>query len=152
MNLFRLSGLKYRGQELSGEGAFRYPGRWNEAGQRVVYLSQNVSLSLLETLVHAGLDTLPGILLLSMVQLDDDLFARRSSVPDLPQDWDVYPSPQSTKALGANWFARGETLILEVPSAIVRQERNFLINTTHADFARIGQINTEEFRVDPRLF
>ncbi len=121
---------------FSGEGAFRYGGRWNSRGGRVVYLGANPSICALELLVNTGepedLYRIPYAII--PVDFDEALLGRLRS---LPPDWRSYPPPPSCAALGDRWRAEGAKAILEVPSAVISLERNFLLNPLHQDFAQV---------------
>jgi len=69
----------------------------------------------------------------------------------LPENWNGYPPGASTQRIGDAWLAEQRTTILAVPSAIVPQERNYLVNPAHADFAAIRIGTTEPFEFDQRL-
>ena len=70
---------------------------------------------------------------------------------DLPADWDVDPAPVSTKNIGSRWIKDKTSLVLAVPSVVVRQEINYLINPDHPDFSKIHVGTLEDFKFDPRL-
>ena len=135
---------------FSGEGAFLYGGRWNSPGVRVVYTSATQSLAALEMLVH----------------LDDpgDLAALRFAVipvevPEvcigevsrLPRNWRTYPAPTTTARIGDAWIASAETPALRVPSAVVRDEWNYLLNPAHPAFSKLKIGKARRFAFDSRL-
>jgi RES domain-containing protein len=135
---------------LSGEGAYRYGGRWNSRGRRVVYLGGNPSICALELLVNTGepedLYRIPYMII--PVDFDEALLSRPAS---LPPDWKSYPPPPSCAALGDRWLAEGGTAILEVPSAVIGLERNFILNPLHRDFAQVKIGPPQRFEFDSRL-
>ena len=55
------------------------------------------------------------------------------------------------REIGDHWFRGGTSAMLRVPSVLVYQETNFLLNPAHPDFKRIQIVETEDFRFDPRL-
>ena len=121
---------------FSGEGARLYGGRWNPTGVRVVYASGSISLCTLEMLVHLGESGILGGYLLFRVQIPDEL-VETLDPSRLPLDWRGYPAPMALAALGAGWISRGETAVLEVPSALVPSESNYLLNPSHPAFIRL---------------
>jgi RES domain-containing protein len=70
---------------------------------------------------------------------------------DLPANWDYPAARDETKKMGTAWARRNRTAILSVPSSIVPNERNYLLNPRHADFRKIRFGQPQEFRFDPRL-
>ena len=63
------------------------------------------------------------------------------SIDKLPDNWFAAAPPSRLQALGGEWLERGETAVLKVPSAIVTEEWNYLLNPVHADFRkfRVGK-------------
>ncbi len=121
MTLWRIS----RHRDLTGGGGLRAPGRWNFAGQPIVYLSENPSTALLEVCVHTAANDVPPEFTLLRIEGPD-------TVPGditIPDDWqrrlDV------TRAIGTEWLKRGETVLLRVPSAITPYTFNVLFNPLH---------------------
>jgi RES domain-containing protein len=133
-----------------GEGAYRYGGRWNSRGRRVVYLGGNPSICALELLVNTGepedLYRIPYVII--PIDFDEGLLSRPAS---LPPDWKSYPPSPSCAALGDRWRAEGGTAILEVPSAVISIERNYILNPLHQDFDQVQVGPAEKFEFDSRL-
>jgi RES domain-containing protein len=135
LKAWRICNKNYTAGAFSGEGAFRHGGRWNSAGVHLVYLGATPSISVLEALVHvsslSALGTLENVLI--PVEFEDALIAE---VPTLPPDWDAYPAPLSTAAIGDQWIASGRSLILRVPGAVLSLEDNYLLNPAHPDMSK----------------
>ncbi len=74
------------------------------------------------------------------------------AVASLPRTWRRYPAPEHLADLGTGWVRAGRTAVLVVPSAIVPQEQNFLLNPAHRDFRAIGLGTPEPFSFDPRIW
>ena len=70
---------------------------------------------------------------------------------DLPDGWRQTPPPPVLQSIGKTWLDAGETAILEVPSAIVPQESNYVLNPLHADFKRLSIGKADPFALDMRL-
>jgi RES domain-containing protein len=137
---------------LDGEGARRWGGRWNRPGISVVYAAENLSLCLLEALVHADPDLLPDDLTAFDIDVPDDLYAQAETDAqslNLPGDWadDIDVS----REVGARWADTGSVLLI-VPSVIVPIECCVLLNPRHPDAERIRVIGQTPFAFDPRLF
>jgi RES domain-containing protein len=149
MRAFRLCRSAYPAYD--GEGARRVGGRWNSKGIRVLYMSENRSLAVLEILVHLS-GTLPDKYLLGSADIPDNLPIERIAEQDLPDRWSTLaPGEQSaTRRLGDAWVERQRSAVLSVPSVIVG-ERNFVLNPAHPDFVLIKLAEPEPFRFDLRL-
>jgi RES domain-containing protein len=150
MQVWRLIKTKYAATPFDGEGARLYGARWNSPGNRVAYASGNSALAVLEVLVHmTGGGSLPGYSLVCAC-LPDSLVEVIDSA-DLPDNWDSSPVPPEVQAVGDAWLASTRSLALQVPSALVRDSYNLLINPEHGDFGRLTIISSEPFDFDRRL-
>jgi RES domain-containing protein len=147
---WRISKRKYINTAFSGEGAFRYGGRWNSRGVPVVYLGGNPSISALEIVVNTDdsedLYRIPYVLI--PVDFDEALVTRPQSLPD---DWKQDPPPPSCAAVGDEWLRSDRSAVLEVPSAVIPLERNFILNPLHKDFPQITIGKSQAFEFDSRL-
>ena len=150
MRAWRICKRKFIPMAFSGEGAFRYGGRWNSRGGRVVYLGGNPSICALELMVNTDeaedLYRIPYVII--PVDFDETLLTRLRS---LPEDWKDYPPPPSCAALGDQWLAGGKTAVLEIPSAVISLEHIFIVNPLHKDFAQIQIGQAHKFEFDSRL-
>ena len=134
---------------MSGEGARLYGGRWNSPGVRAVYLGDSLALASMELLVHLGdLDVLRTYRKLP-VTIPEELVMHIDPVA-LPVGWETSPHTV-TRAIGDRWLADGQSGVLQVPSAVITVECNFVVNPRHPDVGtiRIGPVSG--FRFDPRL-
>ncbi len=122
--------------DLSGDGARIYGGRWNEKGIPVIYASQSRALAALEYLVHLPLALAPPQLGVCTLSLPDDVSVTRLRKTLLPADWRTFPLPPAMMAIGAKWAQAGKTLLLAVPSVIIPDERNVLVNLGHPEFRK----------------
>jgi len=136
---------------LAGDGALRTPGRWHSRGRRVVYCAQSPAAALLEILVHFEIDiqNLPVRYRLLKIEAPDDVPVERVSVDDVPANWPQ--KTEVTRELGERWLVKGSTALLSVPSAIVPETFNILLNPAHQDAKRIVVVQTGEHAIDPRL-
>lgn len=151
MKCWRLCKQKYASNPLDGEGARLHGGRWNQKGDAVVYCSSSLSLAVLETLVHLDPAAMPRDLVSIEVETDDALPVDVLDMAKLPADWRTYPAPDVLRDLGSNWVRSAPSSVLIVPSAVVPKDRNYLINPSHPDAARISARAPESFVFDPRL-
>jgi RES domain-containing protein len=136
---------------LAGDGGLRTPGRWHTRGHRVAYCAQSPAAALLEILVHFEIDIqeLPVRYRLLKIEAPDDVQVQRVSLDQLPTDWPA--KTELTRALGDGWLTKGSAALLSVPSAIVPETFNVLLNPAHQDAERIVIVQTGEHAIDPRL-
>jgi RES domain-containing protein len=150
MRLFRITKREFA-EDLSGQGAFLYGGRWNYKGRRMLYASENASLALLENLVHLqGFRILPDLVLVEMEF--EPTRTENLSVPDLPDDWRKNPGPDALKELGSDFLDDMKFPALVVPSVVMPRDNNVLINPLHPESAGIKIVRTEKFSPEGRLF
>ena len=150
ITVWRICPAKLVRMAFSGEGAFLYGGRWNSAGVRVGYASGAQSLASLEMLVH--LDD-PGDLaalnfVIIPVTFPEDYV---NEVSKLPRRWWMYPAPTATARIGDAWIESRTTPVLRVPSAVVRDEWNYLLNPAHPKFSKLRIGKAKRFAFDSRL-
>lgn len=143
----------YQADDLSGAGAKTTGGRWNAPGTAMAYASESRALTCLETIVHLNAGGLPLNRYLVAVTIPDDVWgaARIADPAGLPIGWDAAPAGQVSIGFGTDWVRAGASALLIVPSAIVPEERNILINPAHADAKRIGAMKQRRWLYDPRL-
>lgn len=145
---WRLVPLPQEIAAFDGEGARRYGGRWNSAGVPMVYASEHESLAVLEVRVHIAMS---GVYKSFSFDFDEGLM-RTLPVQQLPKDWQREPPPVSLQRLGDQWVKAGDSVILAVPSAIVPNELNLLLNPRHPDFSKIDIHTATDLTLDRRLF
>lgn len=150
LTAWRLVKARYADAAFDGEGARRYGGRWNSPGVALVYAASSRSLAALEILVQASAGSLLAAFVCRGVEFDARL-ARRLAPEELPGDWRAERVPVSTQELGDRWARAKESAVLQVPSAVVPQEANFILNPAHPDFAKVILGPAEPFGFDPRL-
>jgi len=142
----------YAANDLSGAGARMTGGRWNSKGTPVVYSAANIALATLETVHYLSGGGLPFNRFLVRIDLPDSVWAARQVLNPLPGGWDAIPAGISARTAGDAWLASGATALLQVPSVIVPEEYNVLINPRHKDAASIVAKTVKRWVYDPRLF
>ncbi len=152
IKVWRICRRRHATTAFSGEGARRSAGRWAHAGVPVVYTAESASLAVVEMLVRMDPEDAPNHYVLIGATIPDEVPRSILTVPDLPENWRAYPPPESTRALGDQWLADGKTAVLMVPSTVVPQEGNYLLNPVHPDMARIAIDQPDPFAFDPRLW
>jgi len=150
MELFRITQEKYA-DDLSGNGARLYGGRWNSGGLFAIYTSSTRALALLETLAHAPAKMLDvKNYLLVTLSVPDSIKPELIEPAGLPAGWDAPDTRPVTKKLGDK-FLRGKTgLLLAVPSVLVYEEINYMLNPLHPDIRRVKIIFKRRIQFDKR--
>jgi RES domain-containing protein len=143
----------YTADDLTGKGAEITGGRWNRAGTPVVYAATNIALATLETLVHFNTTDLPLNRILVRLDVPDDIWAVRTILTrhTAKVGWNVSPAGKVSLDAGDAWLDSVATALMEVPSAIVPEEANVLLNPRHPGIAQISAVRTRLFLYDTRL-
>lgn len=129
MEVYRVTRMHYL-DDLTGEGSRRHGGRWNSMGTPALYAASHRSLAMLETLVHTPFRQLTDYGL-AVLRLPEEAPVLRLEPEDLPFDWDVFPSRRSSELLGTRLLQQGKYLALQVPSSLLPEEQNIVINPLH---------------------
>jgi RES domain-containing protein len=149
MRLWRLTRRIHARKEALHRGAEAAGGRWNERGVAVVYASPNPALVALEYLVHLNPPT-PGDLVLLSLDVPDNVPSTVIDLASLGPDWNA--DSGRTQELGSEWARSTRTLLLEVPSVIVPEAMNSVLNPAHPDWKRVRITVERPFTFDVRLF
>lgn len=149
MILYRIAKCNYAA-DLSGTGARLYGGRWNSIGQPMVYLASSLSLAVLEVLVHLPPSIFPSNFCLAEFDIPESSILTADNA-SLPHDWQDISPPIALKRLGDAFLKQNKYLLMKVPSVIVPQEFNYLLNPLHADAAKIKLMEKKPYSFDARL-
>lgn len=141
----------YTAEDLSGVGASIKNGRWNEKGTPVLYASASIALACLETLVHTSSSGLPLNRYLVRIEVEDAVWSARQKVAPPPVGWDAIPPGRVSIDEGQRWLSGNASLILEVPSVIVPEELNVLINPRHPAAATLRATKIRKWTYDGRF-
>ncbi|UGQ48872.1 RES family NAD+ phosphorylase [Massilia endophytica] len=142
----------YPANDLTGTGAKLTGGRWNSKGTHVVYCAANIALATLETVHYLRGGTLPYDRYLVRVDIPDAVWEKRTVLDPLPGGWDAIPAGVTASMAGDAWIASNAAALLQVPSVIVPDEYNILINPAHANSASIVATTVRKWIYDPRFF
>lgn len=136
---------------LAGEGGLLASARWHTQGHPVLYLAETPAGALVEVLVHLELDPahLPRHYKLLKAEAPDDLSVRATAKAELSANWTE--DLLSTRGLGDEWLRSRATALLRVPSAIVPETFNVLLNPLHPEAARLRLISHRDYPWDRRL-
>jgi len=148
--LWRVVKRKHAATAFDGKAALRFGGRWNSPGRRAVYASASKSLAVLEVLVHLDVGRPLPRLVAFTFDVDSKLVDHLAAV-QLPRHWRTSRGLLATQQLGDTWLASGSALALAVPSTIVPEELNYLLNPAHPAFGRLRFGRSIPFLLDPRL-
>ncbi len=151
MTVYRIAKEKYA-RDLSGRGAQLYGGRWNSKGIPALYTSHHRSLCILELLVHTTLETAPADMVLLAINLPDKAPATTLTPSDLPDSWSRFPFDDFTRQVGDEMLQNGSSLVLKVPSAVVPEEFNYVINPQHPNAGKIQLTDLNPLELDNRFW
>jgi RES domain-containing protein len=150
MVVYRIANLKYKDLTLSGIGAEKVGGRWNEVGTRAVYCSENISLALLEYFVHSeNIAFLPKRILIAKIEFPDNFVIEE--LKKLPEKWNQYPYSSETTEIFTDLAKDSSFFALRVPSTIVGLESNIILNPLYKEFGKVEVIEFIELPIDQRL-
>jgi RES domain-containing protein len=147
--VWRLVTARFAKSAFSGDGARLYGGRWNRKGVPLVYTAATQSLAMLEMLVQ---DEPPRARYVMIeARIPSGVKIERVKVEDLPADWRTIAAREQLQAIGTEWVKERRAAVLAVPSAVIPDETNYLLNPLHPDCRRIRIGKPEKFETDLRL-
>lgn len=146
MLVFRIAHKKYA-QNLSVSGL---SGRWNSNGKLVLYTSENISLALLENMVYRVGTGFNDDFKIMVIEVPDESL-EQIDTKKLPKNWRDIESYSELQKMGDFWYDQQKNLILKVPSSVLPENYNFIINTTHLDFKKVKLIDVVNYEPDERL-
>jgi RES domain-containing protein len=147
MVLFRICLAKYATSlRASGRAA-----RWNSNDVEVIYTSSTRALACLENIVHRSQQGLNQEFKILSIEIPQDIVSDTICISTLAENWREYWQMEITQNLGDKWVMNGNSVLLKVPSSIIADEYNYLINPLHVDFKRIKLIRVENFVFDDRI-
>ena len=147
MELFRIANKDYA-NELYAPG---FSGRWNNAGQKVIYTASSRSLACLEIIVQANRQIKTAQFGTMVVYAPDNSSVQQVNISQLSVEWNQTVFSEECKSIGSEWFLKKKDLLLRVPSAVIPDEFNYVINTLHPDFKSIKLVDVLPFYFDKRL-
>jgi len=148
MILYRLVRSVYA-DDLSGNGARLYGGRWNSEGKAMVYLASSRSLAVLEALAHLSPTNMPDDYCMITIEAPDSI--DELNINALPKNWNEYPEQNILKQVGNRFLQQNNQLLLKVPSALVNEEFNYLMNPLHKLAPSVKIVTKKPFSFDERL-
>jgi RES domain-containing protein len=149
MIVYRISSARYA-KDLTGEGARLYGGRWNHRLTACVYTSASRALAVLEYTVNITTDDIPRALSIVSIDIPDEKIFEITA-PILPGNWKEAPAPASTKDFGTSLLKKVHFPVIKMPSAIIPQEFNFILNPLHPDSKGFVIADIQDFVYDLRI-
>lgn len=150
MVVYRVTNTKHKDTTLTGIGAEKVGGRWNQVGTRAVYCSENISLALLEYYVHSdNIAYLPKEILVARIEFPDDFEVRE--LGKLPDRWNQYPYSSKTTIIFTELARSRDFFALKVPSTIIGLESNIVLNPLFKDFGKVEVTGFIRLPIDERL-
>lgn len=148
MDVFRISSEKYA-FSLQASGAAN---RWNKENEYVIYTAESRALATLELVAHRN-TLMKGLRykLMTITLPDDAKYYREIDELKLSGRWKSIACYSHLQKMGSNWYAEQKSLVLKVPSVLVRKEYNYIINTRHPDFNEVFFENVVNYHWDERL-
>ena len=149
LTVWRMVTVRFAGSAFSGEGARLYGGRWSSKGIALVYTAASQSLATLEMLVQDS--PLRAHYVMIPARIPQAVTIERLKAQELPANWRDIALREELQAMGTQWAQKKSSAVLAVPSAVIPDETNYLLNPLHPDFKRIEIGKPQKFITDLRL-
>jgi len=141
----------YTADDMSGAGAKISGARWNRPGNAMLYCGTNISLAALETFVHLKAGGLPLNRYLVEIEVPDDVWLKAHDMRKPPVGWEAIPAAAVSLNAGDSWVKANTSALMVVPSVVVPEEYNVLINPHHPDTGTFKAKKTRKWTYDSRL-
>lgn len=148
MVVYRISKMKFY-DDTTGTGSRLYGGRWNNIGYPCIYTSATRALAVLEYTVNVSLENSPYDLCMTTWEIPDDIM--EFDISDLPQGWHLTPATSASKNFGTKFLKELRYPVLKVPSVIITEEFNYILNPLHPKNAEFKMIDFHNFFLDQRF-
>ncbi len=146
LTIWRFCHKKHSEAAFLGEGFWSSGGRWHSRGTPLVYASATLSLAILETFNNnVQIENISQNFVFIKAEIPDVVLIQKLEKERLPANWRDLPAPTSLALMGDKWFSTYSNAVLQVPSAIIPHENNYLLNPKHSDFAEIKIYPPEPF-------
>ena len=151
MRCWRIASRKWA-LDTRCEGARLHGGRWNPVGLPALYAGATIELCALEKFVHLAGVIHPPLVLVAIDIPDRLVPGRRIEPADLPPDWAELPIAAAAQAYGRQWLQAAQELALLLPSAIIPEATNLLVNPAHLAYDEVRLSAVRDFGFDARMF
>ncbi len=149
MVVYRI-GRTIHAHDLTGEGSRLNGGRWNHKLTPCIYTSESRALALLEYTVNVSIDEIPRALSFTTFEIPD-AGIHEVAEEELPGNWEDVPAPSSAKNFGTALLKKGQALGFKIPSIVITQEHNYILNPLHADSRNFKILDIKDFVFDVRI-
>ena len=149
MKVYRIGRTRYA-DDIKGEGARLFGGRWNHKTFPCIYTSESRALALLEYTVNVNIEEIPRRLSITTFEIPDKEI-KIFSVESLPGDWKESPAPSASKDFGTRVLVSLSHAVFKIPSAIITEEYNFLLNPLHDAASHFKIVDIKDFVYDVRI-
>jgi RES domain-containing protein len=147
MIVYRIA-LKIYSAKLVASGN---PARWNSKDVKMIYTAQSRALACLENIVHRNSKGLQKNFCVMEINIPDKVKIETIEETGLVADWKEFYKMPYTQQIGDEWISASKTVVLQVPSAVVSGDFNYLLNPAHKDFSSIKLLSTTSFEFDERI-
>jgi RES domain-containing protein len=147
MLVYRITHKSYS-KELFASGI---KGRWNGVGKKVIYCADSIALAFLENMVRRQGAGFNDDFKIMIVEIPDDLNVTVLNIDDLKDGWREFEDYSKCQPLGDHWYDEGKTTVLKVPSAVLPDSSNYVINSTHPDYKKIQLLDVTDLIPDKRI-
>jgi RES domain-containing protein len=138
--------------EIKGEGARLFGGRWNPIGVPLIYTSESVAVAALEVLANFPMNIPVSDYRLVTFEVPEGVSMKTMTVQELQAGWDDPLPHPSTVEIGRGWVMSAASLVLRVPSAVLHGNGwNLLLNPAHLEFGLVQLVDNSPFAFDRRL-
>jgi len=149
MRVYRIGKTKHA-NDLTGEGARLFGGRWNHKLTPCIYTSESRALALLEYTVNINIEDISRALSITIIEIPTISIQEIEEV-QLPGNWKQVPAPSSTKDLGTHLLKTSAKLVLKISSSVITEEYNYLLNPLHPDSKLFKIVDIRDFVYDVRI-
>jgi RES domain-containing protein len=151
LRIYRIVHRKYAADPYSGKGGLHAASRWASRGRRVSYASESLALAAVEKIAGAGHLNRLGEMVYVAADLDRQA-VRTLSREERPAGWDEQPPSLASREVGDEWLSQRASVALRVPSVVLPEGWNYVLNPAHADFGTALSIHEpQQLRLDPRV-
>lgn len=126
-------------------------GRWNSEGKKVLYTSESIALAYLENMAYRRGFGFNGDFRIMLIEIPSTIPFLQIKQVDLPVNWRSFRNYEACQRIGDKWFDESDYLYMQVPSAVVPENNNIVINTLHRDCRKVKLIEVMDFHPDNRL-
>ncbi len=149
MIVYRIGKTKHA-NDLNGEGSKLFGGRWNHKLTPCIYTSESRALALLEYTVNINIEEIPRALSITTFEIPTTGIQLITEAK-LPGDWKRVPAPSSTKDFGTNLLKTSVNFIFKIPSSVITEEHNYILNPLHSDSKHFKIVDIRDFVYDVRI-